>query len=274
MGKFDKYEDKPALPGARTGLSVRQPISDQLAQIEMKARKTAAAGGPASAHKAPTVAIALDATGSMHSLIQSTRDAIGEIMRRTATELGKPLEIELFAYRDYDVPEQLTERSGKSTDHNQLTAWLAKVEPLGGGGNDGEAVEAALEHVVGDGRFACVLLAGDEPPNSSASMRQAGRQNHPDAKQLARKLGGQGVPIHSFAVGDDPRTIRDFAALSNLSGGKSGRLDGTREMIDLAVLAILASIKGVAAATKYASSVQLTENTKAFAQALLDGPRT
>jgi hypothetical protein len=225
--------------------------------------------------KTPSVAIALDATGSMHALLQSAKDAIGEIMRRTATELGRPLEIELFAYRDYDVPQELLLRSGKATDHHQLASWLAKVEALGGGGNDGEAIEVALSSILEDGRFACVLLAGDEPPNSLASIRGAHRQNQSDSMTIARLLGEQRIPVHSFVVGNDRRTVRDFATLSELSGGKCGRLDGTREMIDLAVLAILASIRGVAAARRYAESVQLTENAQAFADALLlEGPRS
>jgi hypothetical protein len=272
MGKFDKYEDRPALPGSQKGVAVRRPLSEELSRIDAQAQKTAAAGGPESAHRTPTVAIAFDATGSMHSLIQSAKDAIGEIMRRAADQLGRPLEIELFAYRDYDVPEQLLERSGKSTEHSKLVAWLAKIEALGGGGNSGEAVEAALSEVLRDGNFACVLLAGDEPPNSAAFIRRSGRQSTPDAKQLAKLLGEQRIPVHSFVVEDDPRTVRDFASLSLLSGGKSGRLDGTREMIDLAVLAILASIKGASAASKYAQTLQLTPNTTAFVQALLEAP--
>ena len=274
LGKFDKYEAAPALPGSQKGVPATQPSSDELSKIEARARQTAAAGGPASAHRTPSVAIALDATGSMHALIQSAKDAIGKIMRHSAVQLGRPLEIELFAYRDYDIPEQLLERSGKSTDHNKLAAWLAQIEARGGGGNGGEAVEAALSEVLRDASFACVLLAGDEPPNSPSLIRRTGRKNTPDAKQLAKLLGERRIPIHAFVVEDDPRTVRDFAGLAEVSGGKSGRLDGTREMIDLAVLAILASIKGASAAGKYAQTLQLTPNTRAFAEALLGGPKS
>lgn len=274
MGKFDKYDNTPALPGSRRDVSVSREPTAELAKIEARAQSTAASGGPASAHRAPTVAIALDATGSMYRLIQSAKEAIGEIMTLAAARLGRPLEIELFAYRDYDVPQQLIERSGKSTDHNKLSSWLAKIEALGGGGNSGEAIEVALDKVLADGKFACVLLAGDEPSNSAANIREGGRPNQLEARQLAGKLRERGIPIHSFVVGSSQRTITDFRKLADLSGGKCGRLDGTREMIDLAVMAILASIEGSAAAASYAKTIQLTANTRAFALALTDGRST
>jgi hypothetical protein len=207
----------------------------------------------------------------MYGLIQSAKDALGEIMRLAADRLGRPLEIELLVYRDYDVPQQVLERSGKSTDHNRLVQWLAKIEALGGGGNSGEAVEVALDQVLADGKFACVLVAGDEPSNSASSINRAGREGKNTAKQIAAKLRERSIPIHTFVVGDCQRTIVDFQRLADLSGGKSGRLDGTREMIDLAVMAILASISGPASAASYASTIKLTPNTEAFVLALTDG---
>lgn len=271
MGKFDKYDHTPALPGSRRDVTISPDSKSELAKIEAKAQHTAASGGPASAQRVPTVAIALDATGSMYGLIQSAKDAIGEIMSLAAVRLGRPLEIELLVYRDYDVPQQLIETSGKSTDHEKLACWLSTVEALGGGGNSGEAIEVALNHVLADGKFACVLLAGDEPSNTAANIRAAGRQNQRDARYIAGKLGERHVPIHSFVVGNNQRTATDFRKLADLSGGKSGRLDGTREMIDLAVLAILASIEGATAAASYAKTIQLTANTRAFVLSLTDG---
>jgi hypothetical protein len=271
MGKFDKYDSTPALPGGARAVTTTSNSSAALAKIEARAQSTAAAGGPESARRSPTVAIALDATGSMYALIQSAKDAIGEIMRLAADRLGRPLEIELLVYRDYDQAQRVLESSGKSKDNTHLARWLAKIEALGGGGNGGEAVEVALDQVLSDGKFACVLLAGDEPSNSASSIAKAGRQGKITAKQIATKLRERGIPIHAFVVGDCQRTIQDFQKLAELSGGKSGRLDGTREMIDLAVMAILASINGPAAAASYASSINLTPNTEAFVLALTDG---
>jgi len=270
MGKFDKYENTPALPGGPRAV-VPTSATSVLAKIEAKAHTTAASGGPESARRPAAVAIALDATGSMYSLIQSAKDAIGDIMRVTAERLGRPLEIELLAYRDYDVPQQLIERSGKSIDQSKLAGWLAKIDARGGGGNSGEAIEVALDQVLADGKFACVLVAGDEPSNSAASITKAGRQNKSTAKEIAAELRKRRIPVHTFVVGDSERTLLDFQRLADLSGGKSGRLDGTREMIDLAVMAILASINGASAAASYANSIQLTPNTRAFALALTDG---
>ncbi|MEA3036978.1 MAG: hypothetical protein QOH04_2755 [Sphingomonadales bacterium] len=215
------------------------------------------------------VAIALDATGSMAGLIASAKNSISEIVKRTTREAGRPIEIELFIYRDYDVPRQVLERSGRSSDPRPLIDWLARVTATGGGGNDGEAVEAALQAIVEDGSFAVVLLAGDEPSNSAANLASAGQRNARSAHDLARELGSRQVPIHSFVVGNDSRTQGDFSALSKATGGKTGRLDGSAEMIDLAVMAILSRLKGSEGVRRYIATAQLTDNSRAFAQLLL-----
>ena len=277
MAKFDKFTGGNK---ALTDGSGARGIADQrggrastmIDQIRDEYRDVASAerrilGKPAK------IAFALDATGSMANLIEAAKGSLAEIIRRVSAESPRPLEIEIFVYRDYDVPNLVMQRSGLATDAAKLVAWLKQVRPDGGGGNAGEAVEAAIDAIVRAGDFSTVILAGDEPSNPRADLNAVGRHNTPTAHDLATGLGRSGVPIHSFVVGADPRTIADFRKLSDASGGKSGRLDGTREMIDLAVMAILAAIEGTSSVARYASNNLLSSNAKAYAQLLIGGSK-
>jgi hypothetical protein len=272
LSKFDKYGgSQPLLPGQGAKGTALRPsrAAEEIAKAEALASQSDAAdrlifGDPTH------VAIALDATGSMAQLLRATKDAIGEIIARVSREADQPIEIELFVYRDYDIPNRLIERSGRTPQPQRLIGWLSGVEALGGGANEGEAVEAALEAILGEGTFGVVLLAGDEPSNGANTVAQSSRDGR-TARDLARALGQQKVPVHSFVVGNDVRTVADFRLISELSGGKSGRMDGSKEMIDLAVMAILDRLKGAAGVRKYMEGRQLTDNSQAFGQQLLLG---
>ena len=267
MGKFDKYGAvPPRLPGAGTAVST--PTDGVVARLLADGPRQ---GSSSIGGRRAKIAIALDATGSMGPLIAAARQAIGAIIHRASREAERPIRIELFAFRDYDVPHQLLDRSGISTDPAQLARWLGGVAPAGGGGNDGEAVEAALDAVLAAGDFATVLLIGDEPSNSRANLTRAGKAQSPTAQDLARRLGEARTPVHGFVVGQSPRTIADFAEIARLSDGKSGRLDGSAEMIDLAVMAIIASLKGMESVRRYMAGKQLSANAASFGQLLLGG---
>jgi hypothetical protein len=272
LGKFGKYGgSNPLLPGGNSPGSTPSRAAEIIAKAEAQARVGSVAQRIIYGDKA-RIAIALDATGSMAGLISSAKSSISEIVRRATREAGRPIEIELFAYRDYDVPRRVLERSGPSSDPGPLIDWLARVTATGGGGNDGEAVETALQAIVDDGTFAVVLIAGDEPSNSAANLVGAGQRNARTAHDLARELGTAQVPIHSFVVGHYPDTERDFRALSKATGGQTGRLDGSAEMIDLAVMAILSKLKGSDSVRRYMAGAQLTDNSRAFGQLLLGKP--
>jgi hypothetical protein len=258
----------PGGRGSRTNLPASSRAEEAIAKAETQARTSDAAQKLIYGDVA-RVAIALDATGSMGGLISSAKNSISEIIKRTTREAGRPIEIELFVYRDYDVPQQVLERSGLSSDPLPLINWLKGVTATGGGANDGEAIEAALQAIVDDDNFAVVLLAGDEPSNSRASLASAGQWNARSAHDLAGELGARQVAIHSFVIGNDPRTQQDFSALSKATGGKTGRLDGSAEMIDLAVMAILSQLKGREGVLRYMATAQLSDNSRAFGQLLL-----
>src|SRR5712692_10000719 len=220
---------------------------------------------------APAFAIALDATGSMASSIAEAREHIGEILARVRAQLQRPIQVQFLCYRDYDVSEsgnqwerkELLETSPMTEDAKDLSAWLAEVEACCGGSNSGEAIEAALEAAYQlttnrATRIAAVLLAGDEPSNRRADLDAAGRRQAATAHDWARRLAEQKVPIHTFVVRDRSDTIADFSEIARLSGGKTGRLDGSASMLNMAALAMVAAVGGASAVRKYATQHRLS----------------
>jgi len=217
-------------------------------------------------------AIALDASGSMGSLIDAARASIGEIIRRVVNEAGRPIALRLYAYRDYDClgsQYPVLEQSELTSDVAALQRWLGAREATGGGGNDGEAVEAALADILRREEADAVLVAGDEPSNSRQHLRGGAAAT---ASDLALRLKERNCPVHMFAVGSSQTCIADFKKVSAASGGKFGRLDGGPDMIDMAVLAMLSRLQGDAGVRKYVEGRALSDNAKSFATALLPKP--
>jgi hypothetical protein len=222
----------------------------------------------------------------MAQRIADVRDRISEILARVRAQLGRPIRVQFLCYRDYDVfdprnqmaSKELLETSPMTEDAQALSEWLAKVEACHGGNNYGEAIETALEAAcqITTGQrlgIAAVLLAGDEPSNRRADLDIIGRHQTATAHDWARRLGEQKVPIHAFVVGDRPDTITDFDEIARLSGGKTGRLDGSTSMLNMAVLAMLAALGGADAVRSYTTQHQLSAPEEAFATRLLTGPK-
>ena len=73
--------------------------------------------------------------------------------------------------------------------------------------------------------------------------------------------------------GQRASTVRDFKQMAALSGGKSGFLDGSREMIDMAVMAMLSALKGRDGVQAYMRKTKLSPNAQDFGSLLLSGPK-
>ena len=272
LGKFDKF--KSGLP-SRSGSNAVVPVSGGTSRLIDKAKAEASQSTSAQRvieSASPRFVIALDATGSMAGLIENAKASIGEIISRVSAEAGEPVQIQLLAYRDYDCEQDVLERSPMSNRPETLISWLKGIAAHGGGGNDGEAVELALTEVLDGPRVRAVIIAGDEPPNSSRSITAAGRQS-PTAIELAKRFGNEQIPIHTFVVGERASTVRDFKQMAALSGGKSGFLDGSREMIDMAVMAMLSALKGRDGVQAYMRKTKLSPNAQDFGSLLLSGPK-
>jgi hypothetical protein len=270
MGELDKFSSKVIAPGNSKDI------------VERKGRDLAWLQGPRVTsvsvarivHQAKgRFALALDATGSMASLIDMAKASIEQILRRVMGEASRRVEIMLVAYRDYDVPNDIVMISEQSEDPNRLIKWLKTIRAHGGGCNDGEAVEVALTNIESAGQFDAVLLAGDEPPNHRLSLDRHGFRDQRTAQDLARGFGQANTPIHTFVVGQDPRTVAAFAEIAALSGGKSGKLDGSAAMIDMAAMAMLAALKGSEGVKSYMKKYHLTSSSAEFGRLLLEGPR-
>lgn len=129
MGELDKFSGKGISPAGSKGLTKSGVQTPQWAK-DAKPRDNAAAEKILQGVKG-RFAIALDATGSMASLIDMAKRSIREILTRVMREAGGPVEIMLVAYRDYDVPKNIVISSTPTKDHNALTSWLEKVEVQG-----------------------------------------------------------------------------------------------------------------------------------------------
>ena len=230
-----------------------------------------------SARSGATIAMALDGTGSMEQLIGMARRSMGEIIARVGREGGAP-HFRLYVYRDYDVveaarPELLLETGELSCDPERLRCWLDEKRVAGGGGNDGEAVEVALEDVLKRGEARVVMIAGDEPANDRNHIDGFGFRQRQTAVEIARLLGQRRIPVHTFTVGSRASAKRSFREIAEASGGQAGQLDGGADMIDMAVIAILKALRGDAAVKRYVSRESITTNAAAFATALLSPPK-
>jgi CTP:molybdopterin cytidylyltransferase MocA len=271
MSSFDGSKPPPPQRGARTGSNLptsREALRSRLVALGHSERAREAARGARG-----SFAIALDATGSMGGLIDQAKDSIATIMNRVFKEAAARIRMQFLVYRDYDVAESVLERSALTEDSQELVRWLAQVRAFGGGANPGEAVNEALQAVYEGAQCDALIVAGDEPSLSRADLDRAGRRQHRSALELAEALGQRGVPVHTFVVGDRADTARDFAEIARRSGGQTGRLDGSQEMIDMAVMAMLARLKGAASVDAYMRQHRLAENAKRFGTLLLAPPK-
>ncbi len=223
----------------------------------------------------PRFAICLDSTGSMQSLINLANRSIREIITRLYAEAGKSIEIQIILYRDYDMEtkDALVEASDISGDPDKLMSFLSLAKVEGGGNNDGEAVHEALKIAYSIENLKAVLLAGDEPPLNRQQLNEIGRGSTLTAIEWASKFHALKIPVHTFVLGQYERTVSEFKQVAYRSGGQTGQMDGGSEMIDMAVMAMLAALQGSSSVKTYMAKHQISTNSKRFAQALLEGPK-
>lgn len=192
MGKLDKFVGKSVSKGTSTSVTTTGSQLPSWAQSNQTTPSSAAQ--TILQGSAARFAIALDATGSMGPLIEMAKKSIGRILQRVISRAGRPVEIKIIVYRDYDVPNELVATSETTKDAQSLIAWLGKVHVSGGGANEGEAVESALEAIMQAGKFDAVLLAGDEPSNDRQQIRAGCGKNSPSAADLAGLFAQTGTP--------------------------------------------------------------------------------
>lgn len=192
MGKFDSYKGgKPTgqPPAAKSRSdALTSTGGDRHARYIAKAKEAKATGEIPGRPQGGQFVIALDATGSMASLIDGARQNITTILNRICEEAKTTVHIRIYVYRDYDVSHAICESSSLTGDAQELARWLARVRVHGGGANDGEAIEAVLESVYNADEAGAVLLAGDEPSNPRRDLDIRGYQQKLTAHDWARRL--------------------------------------------------------------------------------------
>jgi hypothetical protein len=271
MSELDKFKAK-GLPATSTGSAptavgrARLPWEDNIPKASTTADSVLNS-------KRGRFAIAFDATASMTPLIDMAKATIRKIMSRVIAEAKLPVQVQLFVYRDYDVGARLlVEQSRISAEANELSSWLNGISATGGGAAIGEAIEQVLLAIEKAGEFDAVLLAGDEPYNSRADLDRRGKQDMPTAADLARRFGQTKCPIHTFLVGSHPDARRALEEIASTSGGCFGQLDGSDAMTDMAVLAMLAGLKGRAFVKDYMERTSLSHRGTEFGTLLLKRP--
>ena len=278
MSRFDKFPRQPAHP-------VPVPRQESKSSTEISEQLQRKGYSSADADRIPeqvarvlfprkgVFVFCLDATGSMAPTLKDAKNSLREIATRMASEAKCAVEIEVIAYRDYDMGNLVREDSGLTADMEKLVKFLDGLGAAGGGADGGEAVQAGLERALQIENLCAVLLAGDEPAHTRLQLNGMQRHQQLTAAELARQFGDKKIPVHTFVVGQRPDTIASFEAIAQASGGKRGFLDGSKAMIDMAVMAMLASLKGAAAVQVYMQKNLLSDNAADFGRLLIEGPK-
>ncbi|MSR85377.1 VWA domain-containing protein [Candidatus Uhrbacteria bacterium] len=272
------------LPGAAPAALAAPAIKPQDLKEQLRLRGKQEGGSATVVVGTLDVALLLDSTGSMDYLIASAKQQIGEIIRRiyeTAPK-GLKIRIQIINYRDYGSGSLLVEMSALTDEVEVLESYLRRIQTSGGEGNGGEAVEAGLEKVLAQNTFKVVLVAGDEQAHTRTNLQREGQGDKRTAEDIAQICKERKIPIHTFVVGNDGRCAQSFACIAALSGGQTGKLDGSDDMTHMAVMAILAAAGGSvqggnALVQKYltahggADGRALSGSSQAFAGKLLSG---
>eukprot|EP01084_Bolivina_argentea_P258927 436713_1 len=219
--------------------------------------------GP-SAPNTMKVAICVDATGSMGSLLDKTKEKIRLMFKRIREILKdndmdpNSFEIQFIAYRNYNAPaEELLLSSGWQNDPNQLDTFLSDVDHKYGWTN--EAVEVCLEFVNNDQYVNEVMFIGDYGANTKDETIYKRKSRGEDywrktkfevpvffeeelKKIKDRKLKINALYLKSFAK-------NDFIKMASETGGKSDMLDidsteGAEQLTGLISKAVLNACAG------------------------------
>jgi hypothetical protein len=204
-----------------------------------------------------------DATGSMRSLWDGTKNQVTEMLSRIAKVSGEKnnISVQWVAYRDYDcegsATSPLIESSGWKNDPSEIIRWLGKVACTGGG--DGpEAVEKALEfanRLDEDEMPSRILLFADAPPHEEETgqiVEYHKRRMDTNYKDECKKLKAREVPVFSFYMDSYAKT--EFETISSMTGGKAEELElgkDNKQLLDAVCLQALDQIGGEKLTTKY-----------------------
>jgi len=224
--------------------------------------------GPAS--NTMKIAVCVDATGSMGSLLGKTKQKIREMFKRIRGILKEnghdpnSFEIQMVAYRNYNAPaSDLLLYSGWQNDPSSLDKWLSTVNPAYGWRN--EAVEVSLQFVHEDQNVNEVIVIGDAAPNTKQETDYKRKNGNQQWKGGAfetavyfddqlQKIKDRGLKINSFYLREGAK--QSFQNMANVTGGNCEKLDidsanGAEQLTGLISKAVLKVCGGDALVQAY-----------------------
>lgn len=204
-----------------------------------------------------SVLFLFDATGSMQSLWDSTKQIIKEMVERI-TKVGN-IRLKCVAYRDYCDGDKLFESSEWYSESEPLFRFLSRIK-CDGGGDEPEAVEAALK------------LAYEEIEDVTRVVLIADAYPHPEnwetCKQYATLLGENGRPVFAFSVGNNSKTQSTFSEIAKLSGGSYSNLRNYQDLLDMICVTIVHDVDGDKAVKKYIEEYGTSKNVEEYSKSL------
>lgn len=224
-------------------------VQEVLKYIELQNR------APFSPSPAKRVLVLIDATNSMDSCINQTKNTIGQTFFRLAevlTEAGLDsgcFELQFAAYRNYNAPpDSLLETSGWEKTPKNLEQWLSCIQATYGWVD--EAIEVGLQFAnqlaIEPTGLSQIVIIGDAGPNPPEHI-PVKRKDHDwtgtrfetpttTDQEIAKLVKNTGdatpvhIPISCFAVkkkgsGVEPKAEAKFKEIAALTGGAYDVLD-------------------------------------------------
>lgn len=211
------------------------------------------------------IVFVFDATGS-RSPFWEIAIRIQEQMLQEVMKYGE-IEVKIVAYRDrYSDPNGYLIHSKWSSKVEYLVNYMRKVTCHGGGGNDGESIDAALDYVLQENKnnqVNAVILVGDEPIVSMDRGR---------GYELADEHGRLKIPIFAFLEGNLEQAEIDFRELAKRSKGIFDQFSNTspQDIADRLKVAAIYTAGGEKALEKFLSeNKQLSPGATNLARRLL-----
>jgi hypothetical protein len=209
---------------------------------DVRARYAPQTSGP---HR---IVLLFDATGSMAPYWDSVKRGISEIVGRLLSVAGG-VAMKIVAYRDDCDGPRILEASDWCTTADALGDFIARVV-CDGGGDAPEAVDRALGAALAEEHVSRAILIGDAPPHS-----------YRDCRAEAQQLGQKGRPVYPIVIGQHAETIKSFAMIAELSGGKMISFTNLEELFELITL-LAAHAAGPETLRRYETRYALTEGGK------------
>jgi len=200
-----------------------------------------------------------DATGSMSGVWSQTLQGLDKLVDRV-TALMPGIKISLTAYRDYCDKNELgiLESLQATTDIGELRAFINRIK-CDGGGDAPEAVELALEQVLGR-KNSFAVLVGDAPPH--------GVQDNiveKDYRKIIEAIAQEGIKVYTVLADWNNSAKVAFEEIADKTKAQFFHLERIDALVDVISVAAAKTANRVSVLSDLIRKEQggvLTENQK------------